>query len=684
MPHGCGSGAKWLRFSIDACDTDVEYTQAMPLRSGFVLAVASAFGALGASAAASATDLAYSPVAGASAEPLAPRWPTSVAELETFMDRTIAEQLKLAPAPGATVAVVKDGEIFFAKGYGYAAADNKIPVDPQRTLFRVGSISKLFAWTAVMQQVEQGRLDLDRDVNDYLKSFKIPATYPTPVTLRNLMTHSAGFEDGALGYLLVGSPQQFESVERWLPSHMPARVRPPTTNFASGKGVAYSNWGTVLAGYIAASAAGLPFDEYIERNIFEPLGMTRSSFREPLPAELGKDVAAGHLFAEERFQPQSFEFLHNEAPAGSLSSTARDMAKFAAAFLQGGAVGQGRILQAQTVQRMLTRSLSPNPALNGLALGFFDSRINGRRVVGHGGDTIYFHSMLTLLPEEGVALFVAFNSAESSEAGEQVERAFIDHYFPARVPEPTAIAGGDSERYVGRYRTLRQSATKIDKLLAAQFEFEVEAEEGGGLSFVHPLADEAHGAASRWVEVKKGLFRRADAAIFVAFETERDGTAFAVGPDASTAFVRIGWYERIGLHLLLLAAASALFISMAVSTVLQRKRDRAAAGGLRWARLLLTLAGMLMIGFLFLFFLAITAGNDELVLGFPSVKLLAALTLPLLAVPLTLAAVVFALLIWKQSVWPLPQKLHYTATVLGALAFLWVLHYWNLLGYRFG
>jgi hypothetical protein len=118
--------------------------------------------------------------------------------------------------------------------------------------------------------------------------------------------------------------------------------------------------------------------------------------------------------------------------------------------------------------------------------------------------------------------------------------------------------------------------------------------------------------------------------------------------------------------------------------VLQRKRDRAAAGGLRWARLLLALAGMLMIGFLFLFFLAITAGNDELVLGFPSLKLLAALTLPLLAVPLTLAAVLFALLIWKRSVWPLPQKLHYTATLLGALAFLWVLNYWNLLGYRFG
>lgn len=639
---------------------------------------------LAAAHSAAATHLSYSPLPGASAEPLPARWPTTATELESFMDSVIARQLELAPAPGATVAVVSRGDILLAKGYGYADAQNKVPVDAERTLFRVGSTSKLFAWTAVMQLVEQGKLDLDSDVNRYLEAFKIPSTYARPVTLRNLMTHSAGFEDGVLGYLLVGSPDRLEPMDHWLSVHMPARVRPPADDFAAGTDVAYSNWGAVLAGYIAATQAGLSFDDYVERHIFTPLGMTRSTFREPLPPQLQADVAAGHVFTDGKFLRQGFEYLHNEAPAGSLSSTATDMARFALALLGDGATMQGRILQPGTTQTMLTRSLSPGPALNGMTLGFFETHINGRRIVGHGGDTVYFHTMLTLLPQEGVGLFVSFNSAEASGAAEAVERAFIEHYFPAKVPQaaPFRHAQPGPQPYAGRYRSLRRSHTKIDKLLALQGEFEVSSPQQGVLEFEHPLA--GAGSSNRWIEVEQGVFRQADAATFVAFKQDRDGKVYAVGPDPSTPFERIGWYEQASFHGLLLVIAGLLFVSMIISTAYHGRRDRTTADPLRWARPAMALAGALLIVFLLLFFFAISAGSEELVFEFPSKKLVAALTLPLIAIPLTAIALVFAFHLWSRRAWSWLGRLHYTAAVLGALAFLSVLHYWKLLGYRFG
>ncbi len=129
--------------------------------------------------------------------------PGSREDLEAFLDGVLAAEMRSHSIASATVSVVKDGELFFAKGYGYADRESRRPVDPERTLFRPGSISKLFTWTAVMQLVEQGKIDLDADVNEYLTDFRIPDTFPEPITMEHLMTHTPGFEDGGLGYLLI-------------------------------------------------------------------------------------------------------------------------------------------------------------------------------------------------------------------------------------------------------------------------------------------------------------------------------------------------------------------------------------------------------------------------------------------------------------------------------------------------
>src|SRR5882724_6640322 len=210
-------------------------------------------------------------------------------DFETFLDALIPSQLRNRNIAGAVVSVVKDGQVLFQKGYGYADVEAKKPVLPDQTLFRPGSISKLFTATAVMQLVEQGKLDLDHDVNDYL-DFAIPKTYSQPVTPRQLLTHTAGFED-TLKNLFVAHSSDMKPLRTYLVNQMPARIFPPS------KVPSYSNYGFTLAGYIVERVSGEKFERYIENHILKPLRMTNSTFDQPLPPQLAPQMSKGYLNA---------------------------------------------------------------------------------------------------------------------------------------------------------------------------------------------------------------------------------------------------------------------------------------------------------------------------------------------------------------------------------------------------
>src|SRR5215211_6632351 len=226
--------------------------------------------------------------------------PTDPAELEAFLDKLLGKEMERHHIAGAAVSVVKDGKLFFAKGYGYADLENGIPVDPERTIFRIGSVGKLFTWTAVMQLAEQGKLDLDADINTYL-DFRIPDTYPQPITLKHLMTHTAGFEDRYYERL-AKDPNDLLPPREWLISHMPARVRPP------GDIAAYSSYGTALAGYIVARVSGKPYDQYVQEHILNPLGMVHTTARSYTTARssMSPDIRAhtsvGYVYKDGAFQ----------------------------------------------------------------------------------------------------------------------------------------------------------------------------------------------------------------------------------------------------------------------------------------------------------------------------------------------------------------------------------------------
>jgi CubicO group peptidase (beta-lactamase class C family) len=317
--------------------------------------------------------------------------PDDPAELEAFLDGVMKAHLSSHNIAGATLSVVKDGKLLFAKGYGYADVEKREKVDPAKTLFRTGSTGKLFTWTAVMQLVEQGKLDLDADVNTYLEGFKIPETFPQPITITHLLTHTPGFEDSFLG-MAAREPEDTVPLGKWLAEHMPARVRPP------GQFTAYSNYGTALAGYIVELISGMPYEQYVEEHIFKPLDMTHTTCSQPPSGELEKAMSTGYEYENGWHKEKPFEIFRSMGPAGLMSTTAIDMANFMMTHLDYGKFNDIRILQEETAKRMQRRLFSHDPRVNGNAHGFWENRMNGLRIIEHGGDTFFFHTLMALIP----------------------------------------------------------------------------------------------------------------------------------------------------------------------------------------------------------------------------------------------------------------------------------------------
>jgi CubicO group peptidase (beta-lactamase class C family) len=493
----------------------------------FSLAAASIAGAL---LVASSMALAQDPPAqAAAATPESPATPTSPqltrADLEAWLDGLMPYALERGNIAGAVVVVVKDGQTLLQKGYGYADLEKRTPVDPERTLFRPGSVSKLFTWTAVMQQVERGKLDLDADVNTYL-DFKIPpGPAGKPVRVRDLMTHTPGFEE-AVKELIQDDESTLKPLGDVLKRWVPDRI------FEAGKMPAYSNYGTALAGYLVERVSGVPFDDYIEKNILVPLGMSRSSFRQPLPKALKAAMSQGYEDASG--EPKKYELI-NLAPAGSLAATGADMARFMIAHLQKGAFGDKRILAAETAEQMHGTPLTIIPNLKRMMLGFYESNTNGRRIVSHGGDTQYFHSDLHLYLDEGVGYFISVNSLGKEGAAGNVRSAFFkefsNRYFPGPAPagEVDKKTAEEHARLIsGTYITSRRIDSSFLSVLNVLSPVKVTVDDKGFLMI--PQVTGLNGEPVKWREVEPFVWAEVNGKERLAAEVV-DGrvTRFSVG-----------------------------------------------------------------------------------------------------------------------------------------------------------
>ena len=610
----------------------------------------------------------------APAAPIAARGLRDRAELEAFLDGVMSANLREHHVAGATVAVVKDGALFFAKGYGYSDVGRRAPVDPSRTLFRIGSTSKLFTWTSVMQLAEQGKLDLDADVNRYL-DFKIPATYPQPITLRHIMTHTAGFEEDGRD-LITDDPAKVIPLGRFLATHMPARVRPP------GRYSSYSNYATALAGYVVQRVSGQPWDDYVEQHVLAPLGMTQTSTRQPLPAALRADMSQGYAWGGGAFTPKKFEYITGASPAGSISASATDMAKFMIAHLNDGAYNGQRILAESTAVRMHARAFGHDPRLPGFALGFYEQSSHGLRLIGHGGDTEWFHTDLSLIPSEHVGVFVSYNTNTGGALSfGPFLTQFLDHYYP---DPPTVVvlpadAVQQAARVAGDYAFNRRSYTTFQKAIGLSGDIRVTAADSGRVLLHSALGD------MRLVPVGPLLYREDLGGDLVSFKATGAGPAEYgfLGLAPMMTMERVPWWASARLHWMILGLGIAVFVGTVVAAVRRavrrRSNDRLRGDGLPGRWLLVTLA-VLNVAFV----VAVTTilGTSGGLLEGPLTGLKVALGLPVLGALFALAAAVMSVVQWRDHAGTRGARLRYSATVVLALLFVWSLNQWNLLGWR--
>jgi len=602
----------------------------------------------------------------------------TAADLEAFLDGAMPLQLRREDIAGAVVLVVKDGQVLFAKGYGFADVAKRTPVTPDSTLFRPGSISKLFTWTAVMQLVEQGKLDLDKDVNGYL-DFTIPPRDGKPITLRNIMTHTPGFEE-VIQELFVGKASDLKPIDRYLKEHLPARIFPP------GEVPAYSNYATALAGYIVQRVSGQPFDDYLEQHILQPLGMERTTFRQPLPKALEPLMSQGYALGS---QPaKTFEFVE-AVPAGSSSLTATDIARFMIAHLQDGRYGDVQILRPETARLMHTRQFENVPEMNGMCLGFYEESRNGHRILGHGGDTQWFHSDLHLIPEAGVGFFISYNSAGKGEISPRsaVWRAFLDRYFPYEPPQakPPATASQDGQSVAGRYTVSRRLETNILSVSALLGETTVTYNPDGTISS-SDLKD-MNGQLKRYREIAPMVFRQEHGQDRLAFKRDAAGRWVMVFDFPIAVFQRTPWNRDGRLNLPVIIVSLAVFLLTLllwpVAALLRRHYGRKlelTPSQKRW-RLLARLACALNLSFVIAFAVTFVMASKDIGLLSSRMDLWLRIVqiVGWLGVLGTLPALYQAVRSWTEPGRWLWARLGDTLIALCCVGFAWFVCTWHLL-----
>lgn len=465
-----------------------------------------------------------------------------------FFDREIAAMMEQHNVPGAAAVMVHGGQVAFTSGYGFADLQRQAPMDPEQTVFPLGSISKLLTTIAVLQLAESGEVDLHTDIRTYIPDAAIDNRFDTPITLHHLLTHTDGFD---VRWLVGGAARVPEKV---LPlsaiaARLPARTLPP------GELYVYSDVGMTLAGYIVERVSHLPFATYVEQKIFRPLGMTRTTFS-PRREFYARDRATGYEYdLKGRFRSTPIVYPHAN-PASGVTAPVADMAPLLTELLQAARTGNSPLLGPRSLESMWTKQFAHHPSFPGTGYGFYEFLHHGRRALVHGGMLPGFTAVLVLIPEADVGVCIAANRFDLIAALEDdLLRKIVDRFAPplptgiSPIAAPVASAPPASE-LAGRYRCDQYSHFSIDKifvLAGLATEIDVEANADGSLTF--------HPQETRWLPVEPLVYQREDTTERVRFQTDSDGRGTRIlGSVQFMSYHRIGFWDDYERHIPIAAA----------------------------------------------------------------------------------------------------------------------------------
>lgn len=626
-----------------------------------------------------ATAPATAPATGAApAAPSVP--PLDPVRLEAYVDGWMTDAMDRAHVAGASVAVVQNGQVVLKKGYGFADLNPRRPVDADRTLFRIGSISKTFTWILVMKEVEEGRIRLDRPINLYLpEKVRLPGRL-REVTVRNLMEHTPGFEDRALGQLFENDPRRVRPLDLYLRQERPGRDRAP------GVLSSYSNYGVGLAGAAVALGEGKAFERVVEDDITVPLGMRHTTFREPraerrgLPAAMPKSlrpwVSAGYGWRGGGFVENDYEYIGQIAPAGSASSTAGDMSRYMLMLL-GDGVWNGKTIFGPRAARAFRSPLRQTPAgMNGWAHGFIVYDLpGGHRGYGHDGATIAFHSKMVVVPELGLGIFITTNSENGHRLARVFPEALVQHFYAKPTPFPRPASrelARSADMFTGSYLTTRRANGGLEGFVGLLIGAAEVTERGGR------LVTGQGGEARSWVPdgpLAEGRFvsTTGDDRLFFRMQ---DGRAVSFRDEMNAATMkRAPFAERastLGLGAGLTGFAA---ITTLIGLALRNRRELRQNPIQSRASMVQTMQAGLWVAALALFAAFATQAEDvqKVMYGWPGPLLITASACALVAAALTLVTIAALPAVWqggrRVDSWTVSRKLSFTVTVLIYAAF---------------
>lgn len=626
-------------------------------------------------AAAPAPVVAAAPVV-ANVAPLPP------AELEAYVDGIVRDAMAADHIPGVTVSVVQNGQVVLKKGYGFARLGPARPVDPDRTLFRIASISKTFTWIAVMKEVEAGRMRLDAPINLYLpekiqvreKTGWFDQEFDRPVRVIDLMSHSPGFEDRALGQLFERDPDRVRPLEVYLRQERPRRVR------EAGSDPAYSNYGVGLAGAAAAWVSGKPFEQLIEREITGPLGMAHTTFRDPyparkdlpapMPAALKADLSDGFLWTGSGWQKRPYEYTAQVAPAGGASTTAGDMARYMTMILNGGTLDGVQIYSPTTAAGFARVQSRPAPGVAGMAHGFLTFQLPGGRTgYGHDGVLLSYRSSMIVVPELGLGVFVAANSETGQRLTNQLTGRIVQRFYgPApALPEPgSAWLKSNAGIFAGEFTSTRRSFRGLEQFIGL-----IDARTRVSVTDSGYLKIAGRESSTLWVpQGAGGVFKELGGWRRMTFAM-KDGHATGYYTTSGAAmFQRVGFFGGQGwlLNLAILALIAAL--ATLGGLIMRDRKDHRETPMQQRANLMQTTQAILWI--LAIGSLAIWAdkATDVAAIFFdwPGGWMLTASSCALVAALLSAVTLVLLPFIWRGGrrveSWTVGRKLRFTATTL--------------------
>lgn len=604
-------------------------------------------------------------------------------DLAAFVDGYIRAAVDQQGLPSASVIMVRDGRVILAKAYGYADLATRRPASVEATLYRQASVSKLFTWLLVMQLVEQGKLDLDRDVNAYL-DFRIPDAFGRPITLRDLMTHTPGFDERLRGVFDPGRPR---------PARLLLRANIPNREYAPGSTMAYSNYGAALGGYIAERVAGKPYEELVEERILRPLRMTRSTFRQPVPAALAPMVAKGYLPGSR--DALDFEWVATTS-AGGMSATPADMGRFLRMLVAGGTLDGARIVAPQTLATMmrLQRPVGAG-ATGGYGLGFMAGEHKGVRHVGHGGNLAGSATYLALLPAQRIGWYVAFNGQGADGAAANRVRRELIHLIAERYAAPVgaeprfAAAQSTAGEVAGVYLSARRPHHGFLRLADMLSTVTVTPEKDGALTI--SASKRSDGSLRRWLPIGRDRFVEEETRSPVGFERAGDGRVVRM---AGELLSPVATFERapawlaqattlLGVALALVALAA---LSAPLGWMLRRgyRRPSLPQRGLAQTSLpLARLGAWIAVAVLLSWVIYLINSEQDIALltSAGDTKLMLLRLLTVLAALGLVAMLVDALVAWGDPTRGWPRRLGATLAGAGAAVLLWAILEFELISF---